>query len=56
MLANTYFVYIGQLGTAPAAVSESLPDAELEGATASTSAVHDTDLTDMQERLEALRS
>jgi len=46
----------GQLGTAPAAVSESLPDAEAEGATASTSAVHDTDLADMQERLEALRS
>lgn len=48
------------MGTAPEPVSV-LPgiekDAEIaEGAIASTSAVHDTDLTDMQERLEALRS
>lgn len=39
----------GQLGAAPAAVSESLPDATMEAASA-------TDLTDMQMRLEALRS
>lgn len=44
----------GQLGTAPAAVSESLPDATMEAASAS--AASDTDLTDMQMRLEALRS
>lgn len=44
----------GQLGTAPAAVSESLPDATME--VASASAASDTDLTDMQMRLEALRS
>lgn len=44
------------MGTAPAAVSESLPDSEAEHATASTSAVQDTDLAEMQERLEALRS
>lgn len=44
----------GQLGTAPAAVSESLPDASMEAASAS--AASDTDLTDMQMRLEALRS
>lgn len=42
----------GQLGTAPAAVSESLPDATVEAA----SAASDTDLTDMEMRLEALRS
>lgn len=44
----------GQLGTAPAAVSESLPDATMEAASAS--AASDTDLTDMEMRLEALRS
>lgn len=44
----------GQLGTAPAAVSESLPDINREAASAS--AASDTDLTDMQMRLEALRS
>lgn len=45
----------GQLGKAPAAVSESLPsEKEAEGATAS--AELDTDVSDMQERLEALRS
>lgn len=44
----------GQLGTAPAAVSESLPDATMEAASAS--ATSDTDLTDMEMRLEALRS
>lgn len=44
----------GQLGTAPAAVSESLPETEVEGATATTSKTED--FADMQERLEALRS
>ncbi|GIX75343.1 charged multivesicular body protein 3 [Caerostris darwini] len=44
----------GQLGTAPAAVSETLPETEVEGATATTS--KSEDFADMQERLEALRS
>lgn len=44
----------GQLGTAPAAVSESLPEADIDRP--STSVEHDTDLADMQDRLEALRS
>ncbi|GFX61876.1 charged multivesicular body protein 3 [Trichonephila clavipes] len=44
----------GQLGTAPAAVSESLPETEVEGATATTSKTED--FADMQERLETLRS
>ncbi|KFM60205.1 Charged multivesicular body protein 3, partial [Stegodyphus mimosarum] len=46
----------GQLGTAPAAVSESLPETELERATAAASSSQDADLSDMQERLELLRS
>ncbi|GFU35937.1 charged multivesicular body protein 3 [Nephila pilipes] len=44
----------GQLGTAPAAVSESLPETEVEGASATTSKTED--FADMQERLEALRT
>ncbi|KAG8194898.1 hypothetical protein JTE90_029189 [Oedothorax gibbosus] len=45
----------GQLGTAPSAVSDTLPEAEVEGATAATSSKTE-DFSDMQERLEALRS
>ncbi len=50
-----YCTFSGQLGTAPSAVSDSLPEAEVEGATATTSAKGE-DFADMQERLEALRS
>ncbi|XP_054721779.1 charged multivesicular body protein 3-like [Uloborus diversus] len=47
----------GQLGKAPAAVSELLPDMEKEKVSVpSASASADADFSDMQERLEALRS
>ncbi|XP_067134399.1 charged multivesicular body protein 3 [Centruroides vittatus] len=45
----------GQLGEAPAAVTESLP-AEKEAEAESAVDAEDTDVTEMQERLEALRN
>jgi len=46
----------GQLGTAPAAVSDTLPSVS-EGATAATTSVdEDEDISEMQQRLQALRN
>ena len=47
--------FAGELGRAPAAVNDSLPVAEPEGATALPEPVEE-DMEDMQARLEALRS
>ena len=50
--------FAGEIGRAPAAVSDSLPTGELEGATAGPSEEEepDNEVEEMQARLEALRS
>lgn len=53
--------FLGVIGKAPAAVNDSLPTGELEGATGGPSASHDDEedeeeMDEMKARLEALRS